>query len=481
MNVGFVSLGCSKNLVDTEMMIGVFEKENFKIVSDPKDADIIVVNTCGFIGKAKEEAINTLLEMAEYKKNKCKYLVATGCLVERYKEELKKEMPEVDLFIKFSEYSTFWQQIAEGLHLDLSKNATENKSKKIYDIQKNNEKNDDAKIDNTKSDNATVDNKKDYNKLDFNNREISTGNNYAYLRIADGCDNFCTFCAIPYIRGRFKSRTEEDIIKEAEILANKGIREIIVIAQDTTKYGVDIYGKPMLADLLHKLSKIDGIEWIRFLYSYPETITDELIEEAKTNDKICNYFDIPIQHISDNILKKMNRKTTKNSIINLIEKLRKEIPNVIIRSTLMVGFPGETDEDFKELCDFVKWAKFDKLGCFSYSKEEGTAAAKMQEQVKTNIKKSRYNEIMSIQQKVSNENLKNKIGKAYKILIEDAFVAENKVVFVGRTYMDVPEIDGNVYVTADEKDLNKVEINNFVNCKITGVKGYDLIAKVEEG
>ena len=477
MNVGFVSLGCSKNLVDTEMMIGVFEKENFKIVSDPKDADIIVVNTCGFIGKAKEEAINTLLEMAEYKKNKCKYLVATGCLVERYKEELKKEMPEVDLFIKFSEYSTFWQQIVEGLHLDLSQNAKNDDTGK----ENNASKNDNTNKENNESKNNNLNLDKDYNKLDFNNREISTGNNYAYLRIADGCDNFCTFCAIPYIRGRFKSRTEEDIIEEAEILANKGIREIIVIAQDTTKYGVDIYGKPMLADLLHKLSKIDGIEWIRFLYSYPETITDELIEEVKTNDKICNYFDIPIQHISDNILKKMNRKTTKNSIINLIEKLRKEIPNVIIRSTLMVGFPGETDEDFKELCDFVKWAKFDKLGCFSYSKEEGTAAAKMQEQVKANIKKSRYNEIMSIQQKVSNENLKNKIGKVYKALIEDAFAAEDKVVFVGRTYMDVPEIDGNVYVTADEKDLNKVEINNFVNCKITGVKGYDLIAKVEEG
>ena len=477
MNVGFVSLGCSKNLVDTEMMIGVFEKENFKIVSDPKDADLIVVNTCGFIGKAKEEAINTLLEMAEYKKNKCKYLVATGCLVERYKEELKKEMPEVDLFIKFSEYSTFWQQIVEGLHLDLSKNAKNDDTGK----ENNASKNDNTNKENNESKNNNLNLDKDYNKLDFNNREISTGNNYAYLRIADGCDNFCTFCAIPYIRGRFKSRTEEDIIKEAETLANRGIREIIVIAQDTTKYGVDIYGKPMLADLLHKLSKIDGIEWIRFLYSYPETITDELIEEVKTNDKICNYFDIPIQHISDNILKKMNRKTTKNSIINLIEKLRKEIPNVIIRSTLMVGFPGETDEDFKELCDFVKWAKFDKLGCFSYSKEEGTAAAKMQEQVKANIKKSRYNEIMSIQQKVSNENLKNKIGKVYKALIEDAFAAEDKVVFVGRTYMDVPEIDGNVYVTADEKDLNKVEINNFVNCKITGVKGYDLIAKVEEG
>lgn len=489
MNVGFVSLGCSKNLVDTEMMIGVFEKENFKIVSDPKDADIIVVNTCGFIGKAKEEAINTLLEMAEYKKNKCKYLVATGCLVERYKEELKKEMPEVDLFIKFSEYSTFWQQIVEGLHLDLSKNATDDDTGKENNANKNKNSNGEYNVSNNEdtnkeynvSKNNNLNLNKDYNKLDFNNREISTGNNYAYLRIADGCDNFCTFCAIPYIRGRFKSRTEEDIIKEAEMLANRGIREIIVIAQDTTKYGVDIYGKPMLADLLHKLSKIDGIEWIRFLYSYPETITEELIQEVKTNDKICNYFDIPIQHISDNILKKMNRKTTKKSIINLIEKLRKEIPNVIIRSTLMVGFPGETDEDFKELCDFVKWAKFDKLGCFSYSKEEGTAAAKMQEQVKANIKKSRYNEIMSIQQKVSNENLKNKIGKVYKALIEDAFVAEDKVVFVGRTYMDVPEIDGNVYVTADEKDLNKVEINNFVNCKITGVKGYDLIAKVEEG
>ena len=489
MNVGFVSLGCSKNLVDTEMMIGVFEKENFKIVSDPKDADIIVVNTCGFIGKAKEEAINTLLEMAEYKKNKCKYLVATGCLVERYKEELKKEMPEVDLFIKFSEYSTFWQQIVEGLHLDLSKNATDDDTGKENNANKNKNSNGEYNVSNNEdtnkeynvSKNNNLNLNKDYNKLDFNNREISTGNNYAYLRIADGCDNFCTFCAIPYIRGRFKSRTEEDIIKEAEMLANRGIREIIVIAQDTTKYGVDIYGKPMLADLLHKLSKIDGIEWIRFLYSYPETITDELIQEVKTNDKICNYFDIPIQYISDNILKKMNRKTTKKSIINLIEKLRKEIPNVIIRSTLMVGFPGETDEDFKELCDFVKWAKFDKLGCFSYSKEEGTAAAKMQEQVKANIKKSRYNEIMSIQQKVSNENLKNKIGKVYKALIEDAFVAEDKVVFVGRTYMDVPEIDGNVYVTADEKDLNKVEINNFVNCKITGVKGYDLIAKVEEG
>lgn len=520
MNVGFVSLGCSKNLVDTEMMIGLFEKENFNIVSNPEDADIIVVNTCGFIEKAKEEAINTLLEMAEYKKKRCKYLVATGCLVERYKEELQKEMPEVDLFVKFSEYSTFWQQIVDGLHLgnELKNNGEKNIEKANAKFVENKDKenlNKNEKIicqiknENTKD-------KKEFEKLDFNNRVVSTGENYAYLRIADGCDNFCTFCAIPYIRGRFKSRTEEDILEEARGLAKKGIRELIVIAQDTTKYGVDIYGEPRLADLLHKLSEIDGIEWIRFLYSYPETITDELIEEVKTNDKICKYFDIPIQHISDSILKKMNRKTTKSSIKKLIEKLRKEIPNVIIRSTLMVGFPGETDENFAELVDFVEWAKFDKLGCFSYSKEEGTAAAKMPNQIKANVKKARYNKIMKIQQQISKGNLQNKVGKVYKTLLEDATAVEdnnginekkikndesnmknvnelserknkkisnskkeNKVILIGRTYMDVPEIDGKVYIPVNENELKKIELNTFVNCKITGVEEYDLIGKIE--
>ena len=490
MNVGFVSLGCSKNLVDTEMMIGLFEKENFNIVNNPEDADIIVVNTCGFIEKAKEEAINTLLEMAEYKKKRCKYLVATGCLVERYKDELQKEMPEVDLFVKFSKYSTFWQQIVEGLHLEneLKNNDKKEKNAKIIESKlngKDKEINKNEKLsckieDNNIEKSAKEKNQNDYDKLDFNNREVSTGKNYAYLRIADGCDNFCTFCAIPYIRGRFKSRTEEDILKEANNLAKKGIKEIIVIAQDTTKYGVDIYGKPCLAELLHKLSEINGIEWIRFLYSYPETITDELIEEVKTNDKICKYFDIPIQHISDEILIKMNRKTTKSSIKKLIEKLRKEIPNVIIRSTLMVGFPGETDEDFDELVNFVEWAKFDKLGCFSYSKEEGTAAEKMPNQIKANVKKVRYNKIMKIQQQISKANLQNKIGNTYKTLLENAVEEnKNKIILIGRTYMDVPEIDGNVYIPIEREDLKNIKLDSFVNCKITGVEEYDLTGEIE--
>ena len=424
MKVGFVSLGCSKNLVDTEMMIGLFKKNNFEIVNNPKEAEIIVINTCGFIESAKEEAINTILEMAEYKKENCKYLIVTGCLVERYKEDLIKSLPEVDLFVKFSEYNSLWEQIENV-------------------INHNNQKDE---------------------KLDFLNRVISTGTNYAYIRIAEGCNNFCTFCAIPYIRGRFTSRKIEDILEEAKMLAEKGYKELIIIAQDTTKYGTDIYGKPRLAELLHEISKIDGIEWIRFLYAYPETITDELIEEVKNNDKICKYFDIPMQHISDRILKKMNRKSTGESIKKLITKLREEIPEVVIRSTLMVGFPGETEEDFDELYEFVKWAKLDKLGCFTYSKEEGTAAFNMENQVHPMTKKKRYNKIMALQQKISEENMKKHIGKTLKVLVE-----ENGV---GRTYMDVPDIDGVIYIEGNAKP------NTFVNCKVTGFKEYDLIGKM---
>ncbi len=437
MKVGFISLGCSKNLIDTEMMIGIFKKKKFEIVNDPKSADIIVINTCGFIVQAKEEAINTILEMAEYKKQNCKYLIVTGCLVERYKNELIKEIPEVDLFIKFSEYKTFWNEVE---HL------IENK----FDKAKNNE-------------------------LDFLDRVVTTGVNYAYIRIAEGCNNFCTFCAIPYIRGRYVSRKEEDILEEVELLVKKGIREFIIIAQDTTKYGLDIYGEPKLAELLNKISKIDEVKWIRFLYSYPETITEELVQEVKNNKKICKYFDIPMQHISDNILKKMNRKSTNKSIKELITKLRKEIPEVIIRSTLMVGFPGETEQDFEELYEFVKWAKFDKLGCFAYSKEEGTRAEKMPNQVHPSTKKARYNKIMKLQQQISKENLEKHIGKTYEVLIEDAIVTDDKeLYFVGRTYMDVPEIDGYIYLKGD------AEINTFVKCKITDVRDYDLIGCIEK-
>ncbi|MBR2704182.1 MAG: 30S ribosomal protein S12 methylthiotransferase RimO [Clostridia bacterium] len=432
MNVGFVSLGCSKNLLDTEMTIGLFKNNNFNIVNDPSKADIIVVNTCGFIQSAKEEAINTLLEMAEYKKGKCKYLIAMGCLVERYKEELIKLMPEVDLFIKFSEYDDIWKQIEAVIGKDKDKTKEH---------------------------------------LDFLDRVVTTGENYAYLRIAEGCNNRCTFCAIPSIRGNYISRTMEDVLADAKKLAKSGIKELIVIAQDTTKYGIDIYGKPRLAELLDELCKIKGIKWVRFLYAYPESITDELIDVVKKNDKICNYFDIPIQHISDKVLKRMNRKSDGKSIRKTIAKIRQEIPDVVIRTTVMVGFPGETNEDFEELYEFIKEAKFDKLGAFSYSKEEGTPAARIKEQVHPMTKKSRYNKIMALQAEVSEENEKKYIGKVLDVLLEER--SFDGKYYIARSYMDVPDIDGVIYVKCDDENLE----GEFVKVRITGSNDYDLIAE----
>lgn len=436
MNVGFISLGCSKNLVDTELAIGIFKNKKYNIVNDPKKADIIVINTCGFIESAKEEAINTILEMAEYKKGRCKYLIAMGCLVERYKEELEKSLPEVDLFIKFSEYNKIGKMIDK---LVIGKIESE---------------------------------EQDYNRLEnYIERVVTTGSKTAYLRIAEGCSNRCTYCAIPYIRGPFESRKFEEILAEANDLAKKGYEEIIVIAQDTTKYGIDLYGKSRLAELLEELSKIEGIRWIRFLYAYPETITDELVEIVSKNEKICNYFDIPIQHISNKILKRMNRKSDSESIKKLLEKIRKQIPDVILRTSLIVGFPGETNKDFEELYNFVKEAKFDKLGVFMYSKEDGTPAEKMPNQIHGNTKKSRYNKIMSLQQGISKENLEKRVGKEYEVLIENK-TFDNKY-WIGRTKMDVPEMDGVVYI--ENKSNNKDLINKFLKCQITEVKDYDLI------
>ena len=436
MNVGFISLGCSKNLVDTELAIGIFKNKKYNIVNDPKKADIIVINTCGFIESAKEEAINTILEMAEYKKGRCKYLIAMGCLVERYKEELEKSLPEVDLFIKFSEYNKIGEMIDK---LVIGKIESE---------------------------------EQDYNRLEnYIERVVTTGSKTAYLRIAEGCSNRCTYCAIPYIRGPFESRKFEEILVEANDLAKKGYEEIIVIAQDTTKYGIDLYGKSRLAELLEELSKIEGIRWIRFLYAYPETITDELVEIVSKNEKICNYFDIPIQHISNKILKRMNRKSDSESIKKLLEKIRKQIPDVILRTSLIVGFPGETNKDFEELYNFVKEAKFDKLGVFMYSKEDGTPAEKMPNQIHGNTKKSRYNKIMSLQQGISKENLEKRVGKEYEVLIENK-TFDNKY-WIGRTKMDVPEMDGVVYI--ENKSNNKDLINQFLKCQITEVKDYDLI------
>lgn len=434
MKVGFISLGCSKNLVDTEMTIGLFKNKHYQVVNNPKEAEIIVINTCGFIESAKEEAISTILEMVEYKKKKCKYVIAMGCLVQRYKKELEKAIPEVDLWITYDSYKTIWEQIEEIVGKE-----------QVIEAE---------------------------NHLDFLDRTITTGENYAYLRIAEGCSNRCTYCAIPYIRGPFESRKKEDIIEEAKELSKKGYRELIVIAQDTSKYGVDLYGEPKLAELLKELEKIEGIHWIRFLYTYPESITEELIETVKNSKKICHYFDIPMQHFANPVLKRMNRQTNSESIKKTIEKLRKEIPDVVIRTTVMVGFPGETEKDFEELYEFIKWAKFDKMGAFTYSKEEGTPAAKLKEQIHPMTKKSRYNKIMTLQQKIVEENLSMQIGNKLEVLIES--VTFDNQYYVARSYRDVPEIDGYIYIEKTKEELE----GKFIQCEITDKKGYDLIGKI---
>ena len=448
MKVGFISLGCSKNLIDTEVTIGKFKEHKFEIVNNPKEAEIIVINTCGFIESAKEEAINTILEMAEYKKKKCIYLVVMGCLVQRYYEDLVKALPEVDLFLKIEDYDKMWEKIGKIF----TKNSQT--KQKINNLSKNKTKH--------------ISKLPMFKEQEYIQRTISTGENFAYLKIGEGCSNMCTYCAIPYIRGLFVSRPMEDILEEAKTIAKKGIKELIVIAQDTTKYGVDLYGESKLPELLTELCKIKELHWIRFLYSYPEGITDELIQVVKKEKKIAKYFDIPIQHISNEVLKKMNRKTSKEKIEKLISKIRKEIPDVTLRTSLIVGFPGETKEQFEELYDFVEKIKFDKLGVFEYSKEEGTPAATMPNQIHHMTKKSRFNKIMSLQQDISREKMKNKIGTEQEVLIEGK--SFDKKYFIGRTKSDVPDIDGVIYI----KDKT-LQINSFVKCMVIDYKDYDLV------
>lgn len=415
MKIGFVSLGCSKNLVDTEMMIGYYKEKGYEIVNNSKEAEVIVINTCGFIESAKKEAIDTILEMAEYKRNgNCKKLIVTGCLVERYKDELEKEIPEVDLFVPIREYD------------------------KIFE------------------------------KLEYMNREISTGKNFAYLKIAEGCSNNCTYCAIPLIRGPYISRKFEDILEEAKKIEQKGIRELIVIAQDTTKYGIDLYGESKLPKLLKELCKLD-FKWIRFLYAYPETITDELIDVVKNNEKICNYFDIPIQHISDTVLKRMGRKTNGERIRNIIFKIRNEIPDVVLRTSLIVGFPGETDEDVELLDEFVREAKFDRLGVFKYSLEDGTPAVKLNGHLSGKIKEERYEKIMETQQKVSSNRNQKMISKELECMIED--ITEDGEYYIARSYMDVPNEDGVEFI----KNNKEHNIGDFVKAKVVSSMEYDLI------
>lgn len=397
-------------------MIGYYKEKGYEIVNNPEEAEILVINTCGFIESAKKEAIDTILEMADYKSKNCKKLIVTGCLVERYKEELEKALPEVDLFIPIKEYD------------------------KIFD------------------------------KLDYMKRTITTGQNYAYLRIADGCSNYCTYCAIPYIRGPLKSRTLEDVLEEAKRLSKEGYKEIILVAQDTARYGMDIYGESKLVELLKELCKLD-FKWIRFLYAYPEMITDELIDVVANNEKICNYFDIPIQHISDAVLKRMGRKSNGASIREVIKKIRNKIPDVVIRTSLIVGFPGEKESDFDELYSFVKETKFERLGVFKYSKEEGTPAVKLKEQIPEERKEERYDQIMSLQQEVSAENNQKIIGQKLECIIDG--LTDDGEMYVTRSYRDVPDTDGFVFVNKEKEH----KVGDFIECIVKEAYEYDLTAE----
>lgn len=438
MKVSLVTLGCAKNEVDSEMLLGFLQKIGFKLEQDLNEAECIVVNTCGFIKSAKEEAINTILEMAEYKAyGKCKHLIVVGCLAKRYKNQILKELPEVDLVIGVDEYPNIDDIFSNYFKLDIK------------------------------------------NKLEFKERVVSTVFPTAYLRISDGCNNNCHYCAIPLIRGKLKSRKIEEIFDEAKLLVEKGIRELVVIAQDTTSYGIDIYGKPKLFELLKELSKLEQLKWIRVLYMYPGKITDELIEEYKTNFKLCRYFDIPLQHISDRMLKAMNRHTNKKEVYELVNKIRTELPDAVIRTTFMVGYQGETVEDFNELIDCVKDLKFERMGAFTFSKEDDTVAETMPGDILEKVKKARYKKLMEEQQKVVASFMTSNVGKIYDVLVTD--VDETEKYFVCRSYMDAPDVDPKMLLKLNKESIANVVVGEWCKVRITGVKGYDYICEYEKG
>lgn len=438
LKIALESLGCSKNLVDAEIMMGILNRKGYKLVGEFEEADIILVNTCGFIESAKQESIDTILDLAQLKENgNLKLLIVTGCLAQRYAKELQAEIPEIDAIVGTGSY----QQIDEII-ANLEK---ENNIVSLNDIE-----------------------------FAYNEdlpRYVTTPEYMAYLKIGEGCDNHCTYCIIPKLRGRYRSRKMEDIIKEAKNLASKGVKELVVIAQDTTKYGLDLYGEVKLPQLLEELAQIDGIKWIRIMYSYPESITEELVKVIKKYDNICNYFDMPIQHASNKVLKLMNRHTTKEDIKSKVEMIRKYIPDATLRTTIIVGFPGETDEDFNELVEFAKDMKFDRLGAFAYSREEDTPADKLPNHLDEDVKIQRRDQLMLVQQEISQNLNAQKIDNEYEVLIEEQI--EDKV-YIGRTQGDAEEIDSIVYV----KSENQLEIGSFVKVKINNALEYDLMGDV---
>lgn len=435
-NVHIVTLGCSKNDVDSSMMYSLLDKNKYQMVNEPSQADILIVNTCGFIDAAKEESIDTILESVEYKnEGRCKKVLLSGCLAQRYPEELIKEIPEIDGIIGTGNIDYINELLDRSLAGDLFIKTDNLNSAYIEGIRK---------------------------------EEVNTTE---YVKISEGCNNNCSYCIIPSLRGKNRSRKIEDIYSEVEYLVSKGAREIILIAQNTTDYGIDLYSKYSLANLIKEISKIKDLKWIRVLYLYPDHFTDDLIEEFKNNQKLVNYVDMPLQHISDDVLKKMNRKTSKEHIIKTLKNLRKSVPDIVIRTTFIVGFPGESDDDFNQLVDFIEDIKFDKLGVFEYSKEEGTRAASLDEQISDSIKEERKNEIMAIQSEISAEILSKKIGKRLEVLIEEEVDEEN---YVGRTYMDSPEIDGVTYVHS----AKNLEIGSFVQVDVVDSLDYDLVGEI---
>lgn len=452
-----VSLGCDKNLVDSEIMLGLLSKEGYAITNELSEADYAIVNSCCFIGDAKEESINTIIEIGELKKEgKLKGLIVTGCLAQRYQSMITDELPEADAVIGTTAYDNIVSAIAEIK----SKNGLADKSLYIEDLERL--------------------------AGGEEHRLVPAGEISSYIKIAEGCNKRCTYCIIPYIRGNYRSIPMETIVKEAEELAKQGTKELLLVAQETTLYGVDIYGKKALPELVHELSKISGIEWIRLLYCYPEEITDEIIEAIKNEKKVCHYIDLPIQHSSDAILRRMARKTNHAELRERIAKLRKEIPDITLRTTLITGFPGETEEEFKELYNFVDEMEFDRLGVFTYSAEEGTPAAEMDGQVDEEVKIARRNEIMELQQEISAEKAEGRIGKVYEVLVEgtvpvdsvngEAFASimevneDGKKVYIGRTYMDAPDVDGQVFFESDYEIMS----GELVEVEIIASDEYDL-------
>lgn len=437
-NVGLVSLGCAKNQTDAETMLGLLAEDGFKIVSDPAEADVIVVNTCGFIESAKQESIDAILEMAEYKKGRCRLLIATGCLAQRYSQDILTDLPEVDGVLGTGDYDGICQIIKDAFKGERKAVCT--------DI------------------NRTPD--------EGLSRILSTPFYTAYVKIGDGCDNNCTYCAIPKIRGHLRSRPKEDIVAEVKRLAQNGVKEIILIAQDTTRYGIDLYGHYALDELLEELVKIDGIEWIRVHYFYTEAVTKKLIETMAKYDKICNYIDMPIQHINNDVLRRMARRTNRREIEDTIAFMRKTMPDCVIRTSIIVGFPGESEEQFEELYDFIKEIKFDRMGVFAYSQEEGTPAAEFDNQIDDEVKQERLDRLMTLQQGISLELNQEKIGSRTEVIVEG--YDEESFLFVGRSRGDSIDVDGKVYI-ASEREINPGDI---VTVEILDADEYDLTGKV---